>query len=134
MKKIILTKTQKDALIEHAKNASPNESCALLFGDTSLNTCTVSDVFLTENIEKSPINFIISNEELIRGYAEAEKKGLDVVGIFHSHPHSNAAPSETDKTFMAVNPVVWVILGKDNNLCAYELDSKIVSIDVEITS
>jgi Predicted metal-dependent protease of the PAD1/JAB1 superfamily len=34
---------------------------------------------------------------------------MDVIGIFHSHPNSDAYPSNTDKKFMQSNPVVWII-------------------------
>jgi len=89
---------------------------------------------LTENTEKSPINFTISNEELLAGYKEAERKGLDVIGIFHSHPHSEARPSSTDKKFMTVNPVIWMIFSNiQSELNAFVLESDIIPVKVEIT-
>ena len=39
----------------------------------------------------------------------AEEKGLDVVGIFHSHPKSLPSPSNTDIKFMKGNPIPWII-------------------------
>lgn len=133
-KTITLTKNQKQILIEHATKSAPNESCALLFGNEDFNTCTVKDIFLTENTERSPINFTISNEELLAGYKEAERKGLDVIGIFHSHPHSEARPSMTDKKFMTVNPVIWVIFSNiQSELNAFVLESDITPVKVEIT-
>ena len=62
------------------------------------------DIFLTENIDESPRNFTISNEQLIEGYNIAEQKKMVVIGIFHSHPNSDAFPSRTDKKFMQSNP------------------------------
>ncbi|MBI5697396.1 MAG: M67 family metallopeptidase [Thaumarchaeota archaeon] len=133
-KTITLTKNQKQILIEHAVKSAPNESCALLFGNEDSNTCTVKDIFLTENTEKSPINFTISNEELLAGYKEAERNGLDVIGIFHSHPHSEARPSMTDKKFMTVNPVIWMIFSNiQSELNAFVLESDIIPVKVEIT-
>ncbi|HXV51257.1 MAG TPA: M67 family metallopeptidase [Nitrosopumilaceae archaeon] len=130
---IILSKNQKDILVHHAKKCAPSESCALLFGKEDTNTISVSEVFLAENVEDSPINFTIANEELLKGYQIAEAKKLDVIGIFHSHPHSEAIPSSTDRKFMQVNPVVWVIFSnKTNELKAYALESEIVSVDVKI--
>ncbi len=129
---IVLTENQKEILTKHAQSNFPNESCALLFGTDDSKTCTVRDVFLAENIERSPINFAISNEELLKGYKEAEQKKLDVIGIFHSHPHSEAVPSLTDKKFMGINPVVWVISNKDNELKAYTLESEIIQVPIKI--
>ena len=75
-----------------SKNEKPNESCAILFGKDN----TVSEIFLTENIEKSPVNFTISNDELIEAYKIAEEKKMEVMGIFHSHPNSEAYPSNIE--------------------------------------
>jgi len=130
---IILSKDQRDILVRHAKKCAPSESCALLFGKDDSNTVSVSEVFLANNVEDSPINFTISNEELLKGYKLAEAKKLDVVGIFHSHPHSDAIPSSTDRKFMQVNPVVWVIFSNESDdLRAYVLESEIVSVEVKI--
>lgn len=128
-KTLVITERQKQTLIEHAKKHAPNESCALLFGNEDAHTYTAREIFLTANADKSPINFTISNEELLRGYQEAEKKHLDVIGIFHSHPHSEAVPSATDRGFMEINPVVWVIYSnKSQSLAAYILESEIRTI------
>jgi len=133
-KTIILTQDQKQILTEHAKKTAPAESCALLFGHEESMTSTVIEVFLTQNMESSPVNFTISNEELLSGYREAEKKGLDVIGIFHSHPHSEAIPSNTDKKFMTINPVVWMIYSnKEDQLNAFVLESKIIPVMIKIT-
>ena len=128
MQKIKLSQTHKKILTEHAENENPNESCAILFGKENI----VSEVFLTKNIEESPVNFTISNEQLIEGYKIAEEKEMDVIGIFHSHPDSEAYPSNTDKKFMQSNPVAWIIYsGINKNFRAYFLESDIVEIPIE---
>ena len=132
MQKIILTESQKKILANHASNEKPNESCAVLFGTLDSQRTTVKEIFLTENIDKSPINFTISNEQLIKCYKTAEEKKIEVVGIFHSHPNSEAYPSDTDKKFMYSNPVVWVIYsGITNEFKAYLLESDIVEVSIE---
>jgi len=124
---ILISKDQINLLSKHAKEASPNESCALLFGKIEKDHFRVKDVFLTKNIENSPVTFTISNDELIKGYQEAEKRKQDVVGIFHSHPHSEAYPSMTDQKFMEINPVPWVIFSnKTEQFRAYVFDSKVI--------
>lgn len=132
-KTIILSQVQKQILIDHAKKCAPAESCALLFGKEESSTSTVKEVFLTKNTEHSPVNFTISNEELLQGYQEAERKGLDVIGIFHSHPHSEARPSPTDKKFMMINPVVWMIFSNvQDQLNAFVLESEMVPVLIKV--
>ena len=128
MQKIILSSSDKKILTEHAENEKPNESCAILFGKDS----TVSEIFLAKNIEESPVNFTISNEQLIEGYKLAEEKKVEVVGIFHSHPNSEAYPSNTDKKFMQSNPVAWVIYsGTNRDFRAFVLESEIIEIPIQ---
>jgi len=127
LQEIILSQSDKKTLSEYSENQKPNESCAILFGKDN----QVSDLFLTENIEKSPVNFTISNKQLIEGYKIAEEKKIEVIGIFHSHPNSDAFPSDTDKKFMHSNPVVWIIYsGINKNFKAFLLKSNIIEIPI----
>ena len=128
MQEIILQQSYKKTLSQYSENQKPNESCALLFGKNN----QVLDIFLTENIEKSPINFTISNEQLIEGYRIAEEREMEVIAIFHSHPNSDAFPSSTDKKFMQNNPYVWIIYsGINKNFRAFILESDSVEIQIE---
>ena len=130
---IIFSKNQIEILANHSRENSPNESCAILFGGTDNGQVTVKEIFLTKNIENSPVNFTISPDELILAYDTAEKKGLDVSAIFHSHPSSVAYPSTTDKKYMETNPVPWVIYSNLNNdFRAYIYNSDIVPVPVKI--
>lgn len=130
---ILLLHDHMDILAKHAKDVSPNESCAILFGKIEKDHFRVKDIFLTKNVENSPVNFTISNDELIKGYQEAEKRKLDIVGIFHSHPASEAYPSVTDQKFMEINPVPWVIFSnKNKQFKAYVFDSKVIPFDLTV--
>lgn len=131
---IILNEDQLKQLKSHADSKKPNESCALLFGKIEDNKVKVNDLFLAENIDDSPINFTISNEELLKGYKIAEEKQLDVAAIFHSHPNSEAYPSSTDQKFMDTNPVVWIIYSNSlDEFKAYVLESEIKEIPIIIS-
>ena len=129
--KLVLTEAQQHLLSKEAKNKKPNETCALLFGNKENDKLLVSEVFMADNMDGSPVNFTISNEQLIQGYKTAEEKGLEVIGIFHSHPNSQPYPSSTDKKFMEINPVAWVIFSNiTNNFKAYLFESEIKEIPI----
>ena len=133
MESIVLAQKEKDKLVTHAISEQPSESCAMLFGKKIGDNWNVKEVFLTQNIDDSQTNFTISPEELLKGYQIAEKNQLEVVGIFHSHPNSDAIPSNTDKKFMQNNPVPWIIFsGVNNDLKAYLLNSTIIEIQIKI--
>ena len=132
MEFVVLAQKEKDKLIAHAIEQQPSESCAMLFGKKVGDNWNVKEVFLTQNIDDSQTNFTISPEELLKGYQIAEKNQLEVVGIFHSHPNSDAIPSNTDKKFMQNNPVPWIIFsGVNNDLKAYLLDSDVIEIPIK---
>jgi len=129
---IVLAQKEKNKLVTHAISEQPSESCAMLFGKKIGDNWNVKEVFLTQNIDDSQTNFTISPEELLKGYQIAEKNQLEVVGIFHSHPNSDAIPSNTDKKFMQNNPVPWIIFsGVNNDLKAYLLDSTVIEIPIK---
>jgi proteasome lid subunit RPN8/RPN11 len=107
----ILTQFQIERLSSLAMDSLPNESCALLLGNNTNkdNEIQLIETLSMKNSDASPTTrFRIDSQELINGYLRAEKMGLNVVGIFHSHP-APPIPSSTDKIFMEINPVVWLI-------------------------
>lgn len=107
----ILNQFQLERLACLARDSLPNESCALLLGNNTNkeNEIQVIETLSMKNSDALPTTrFRIDSQELINGYLRAEKMGLNVVGIFHSHP-APPIPSSTDKIFMEINPVVWLI-------------------------
>ena len=125
MDEILLNQKQVDALTQHSEKAGPSESCAMLLGTHSDQQWNVKEVFLTRNAHNdSETSFIIHPEELLQGYQLADKKRLELVGIFHSHPDSSASPSNFDKKFMKVNgDIPWIIFsGINTDLKAFILE------------
>ena len=129
MDEILLNQKQKDALIQHSEKAGLAESCAMLLGTHNNQQWNVKEVFLTRNAHnESETSFIISPEELLQGHQLAEKKHLELVGIFHSHPNTSASPSNMDKKFMKVNgDIPWIIFsGINMDLRAFILEEDMV--------
>ena len=108
-KSIILSKSYKEELVKYAEAEKPYESCAILVGDETDENWTVNKVILTENTAKSKVTFTISADKEFEVDQIAKESNKEIVCIFHSHPESEAHPSETDKKFMRVNPFPWII-------------------------
>ncbi len=82
-----------DALIRHAREAAPCECCGLLLGIG----IDVVEAVPARNIALDPTRrFTIDPEDHINARRAARARDLDVIGFYHSHPHSGATPSETD--------------------------------------
>ena len=109
-----LTANDLEALHAHAESSLPFEAVALLFGEQSELSVTVNRIELTNNeaTSRAPA-FIVNPEEQYRLLVEAENRGEEFVGIFHSHP-APPHPSNRDKQNMKINPVVWLIASKDS--------------------
>jgi proteasome lid subunit RPN8/RPN11 len=88
-----LTSLQRDAIVATCIRALPNEGCGLLIG--SLDG-TVSEVVPSPNVAESAKLYEIDSRVLLGAYRRSEEAGQSVLGVFHSHTHSDAYPSPTD--------------------------------------
>ena len=131
-KSIILSEKDKEELAKYAEAEKPYESCAILVGNETDENWTVKEIVLTENTAKSRVTFTISPEKEFEVDQNAKKSNMEIVCIFHSHPESEAQPSETDKKFMRVNPFPWIIysgLTKEMN-CFILQDENVKQISI----
>ncbi len=131
-KSIILSEKDKEELAKYAEAEKPYESCAILVGNETDENWTVKEVVLTENTTKSEVMFTISPDKEFEVDQKAKKSNMEIVCIFHSHPESEAQPSETDKKFMRVNPFPWIIysgLTKEMN-CFILQDENVKQISI----
>jgi len=108
-KSIILSENDRQELAKYAEAEKPYESCAILVGNETDENWTVKEIVLTENTTKSKVTFTISPDKEFEVDQKAKESNMEIVCIFHSHPESEAQPSETDKKFMRVNPFPWII-------------------------
>ena len=105
---LLITENQIDTLIRSTKEDFPNESCSLLFGSIVDDEYHVKVLKKMENKAQSEYSFHMDSDELMKVYKWASDNGLDVVGVYHSHLEGSN-PSDTDLTFMKINPVIWLI-------------------------
>jgi len=124
-----------------AKECYPTEACALLEGTFRVingksddEQANVLAIIRMRNADDSVYSFRIDSNELINAYQEISSRNTEVVGIFHSHS-SKAYPSFTDRKYMELNPVVWLIYSTlSHSFAAYILDDKVVQIKLESSS
>ncbi len=92
-------------MIEHAKRESPLECCGILGGKEK----TVQKAFELKNGEESTVRYSMSPQEQLKVFEEMEKESMEMIAIYHSHPHTIPFPSETDVK-MAFYPEVSSII------------------------
>lgn len=95
-----------EELLQHARAEAPNEACGLLAGD--LSTGTAIAYHPARNADASPYVYTVHPDDLVRIVLGIEDGGHDLVAIFHSHTHTPAVPSPTDRR-QARYPVVYLL-------------------------
>ena len=82
-----------EEMLAHALAHLPKEACGLLAGPDG----RVEVFYPMRNADDSVYTYRLDPAEQLRVFNEIEEKGWDLVGIFHSHTHTDAYPSETDR-------------------------------------
>jgi len=80
-------------MVAHAEAALPKEACGLLAGRDG----RAERFYPMRNADDSPVTYRLDPTEQLQAFNQIETDGLDLIGIFHSHTHSEAYPSETDR-------------------------------------
>lgn len=85
----------------HLESSYPNEACGFLLGTHQQRNRTITHMIKAENQseENQRRRFVISPLEYLRAERLAEKEGLILLGIYHSHPDHPAVPSAHDLEF-----------------------------------
>jgi [CysO sulfur-carrier protein]-S-L-cysteine hydrolase len=89
-----ITSTVHTQMVAHALRAYPLEACGLFAGDPSTNIVTA--FVPCANTAASSKYYTIDGREHLRAEREAEDEGLEILGVMHSHTHTEAYPSPTD--------------------------------------
>ena len=102
-----LTHAQYDTVISHCFDGFPDEACGLLAGP--LGTGDVHGAYPCENADASARTYTVDSRDYLRAMRDAESRGDEIIGVWHSHTHTDAYPSPTDVR-QAVDPAWWYVI------------------------
>lgn len=96
-----LTETVHAELVAHAYDCFPEEMCGLLGGRPPAggpdHVVAHAEVFYpTRNAAESSRVYTVDPKDHLRADRDAEDRGLQLLGVAHSHTHTAAYPSPTD--------------------------------------
>lgn len=97
-------------MLEHIDQHAPREACGLLAGKND----RVEKVIVVRNQAQSPVRFVMDPYDQLRAFDWIESNGLDLLGIFHSHPAGPATASVTDIAEAAYE-VIHLIWSRNQN-------------------
>jgi proteasome lid subunit RPN8/RPN11 len=79
---------------QHVIAGYPHEACGLLVGKGAM--AEVLEFHPTDNDAKSARVYTINPKQHLLIERDAEDRGLEIIGVVHSHTHTEAYPSPTD--------------------------------------
>lgn len=96
---INVSEAERDQMLQHAQEVYPHECCGVLIGCEQDGWKRVRLVMrITNKRDDSPRNrYLMEPKEFLNAEREARRLGLEIVGIYHSHPDHPARPSEFDR-------------------------------------
>lgn len=106
MKTFKISPTLYKEMLQEAERAAPLEACGLLAGQKE----TALSFYPITNAEQSPVRYFMNPEEQFQAFRDIQQMGLEIVGIWHSHPHSAPCPSSRDLELAYMDDVSYLIL------------------------
>lgn len=99
MKSLLISRDVLEKIKVHGEAHYPQEGAGLLLGRDE-ESRRVLDILPIDNAREEEARhnrYLITAVDMLRGEQYAEELGLDVIGIFHSHPDHPNQPSEFDR-------------------------------------
>jgi [CysO sulfur-carrier protein]-S-L-cysteine hydrolase len=109
-RQLIISKEQWQEMLDYVEQNAPLESCGLLAGKND----RVEKVIFVRNQAQSPVRFVMDPHQQLQAFNWIESVGLDLLGIFHSHPTGLETASATDLAEAAYD-VVHLIWSRNRN-------------------
>ncbi len=135
--KVYLSKEALSAIAEHAERGYPNEVCGLLLGEDLPDSYSdtggvprrvIRAVVPVDNsfeADERYHRFLIGHDDILHAERQARQAGLDVLGVYHSHPDAPARPSEYDREHAAWTTWTYLIVpvhkGRAGQVAAWRL-------------
>jgi [CysO sulfur-carrier protein]-S-L-cysteine hydrolase len=105
-----ITTEALQAASRHALFDPTVEACGFILGRRGVGSRVVG----VRNVAEHPAaTFEMHHQGILDTYAEADGNGEDVIAVYHSHPTSEAIPSELDRQVPDVDPAQLIISLKD---------------------
>ena len=97
---LVISKEKLNAIHQNGEQAYPEEGAGLMLGRFAGDEKQVETILpLTNTREDTDRHnrYLLDPQDYLKGEMEAARLGLDVLGVFHSHPDHPSRPSEFDR-------------------------------------
>lgn len=107
------------------------EACGIVTGKGNHSRLVIP----VTNILHSPFRFRMEPKEQLSAFLLAEEKNLEVIAVYHSHPHGIDQPSITDLeelTFPGIIYLIWYIQLSEWHCRGYLMESSLEINEVPV--
>ena len=97
---LILAEELLKQIHAHGESAYPKEGAGFLLGTDDGDERNVTEIFTTENAREDEARhnrYLVTPEDYLKAEITADRLGLSLIGVFHSHPDHPNQPSEFDR-------------------------------------
>lgn len=102
-----LTEEHRRQMIDHCVESLPFEGCGLL----AVSEDEILAVYPTANADHSPVAYTVPPGEHYEAVMDAESRGWEINGVFHSHPQGPPVLSLTDLEELVHPSWLYVVIG-----------------------
>ena len=123
----------RNQLIAHAREGDPDEVCGILAGrDTRIERVfpvrnTADEIGSEQHVFRDRetgaaapgrrrVHYYMDPRDQLRVYNEIDELGLDLIGYYHSHTHTEARPSPTDIRLATDLTSFYVLISLEDKL------------------
>lgn len=97
-------------IVEQGLREFPNECCGVIAAEAGQPV----KVYPMTNVDASPVSYRLDGREQLKVFEELDERGWDLWAIYHSHTHTDAYPSETDRKLAFYPDSRYVLLSVAN--------------------
>jgi [CysO sulfur-carrier protein]-S-L-cysteine hydrolase len=99
-----------DEIVRQAREEFPNEACGLIAAVDG----KPAKLYTMRNADASPVTYRLDPKEQLKVFNDIDERGWELWAIYHSHTHSQAYPSETDRRQAFYPEARYLILSLEN--------------------
>lgn len=95
-----ITQQLLDQIHKHGAESYPEEGAGLMLGNPNGDVRMIQAILPLINARENTARhnrYLLTAKDMLKGEQEATRLGLDIIGVFHSHPDHPDRPSEFDR-------------------------------------
>lgn len=122
---LVIGKRHWQEIREYIDKHIPLEACGLLAGKQD----RVEKVIFVRNQAQSPVRFVMEPSEQLQAFDWIDVNGLELLGIFHSHPSGpeTASPTDIAEAAYEVVHLIWSRTHGDWQARGFWIENNVVS-------